>query len=221
MRHFLELGQRGTRTQYRDAHSGATQLLGQCLGQGDHIRFGRVVDRHQRPRREPGGGGDVQDPAAAPREHPGKKELGERGEGGDVDLDHPTGGVQVGLHERPKLAKPRVVHEHVHGHRRRPDLAHDLRRRRWVGQVGGDHPESDPVALPQLGTERLELLTPPGHEHEVVAVPSEQLRQLEPDPARRAGDQRRPGGHTRLAGLRARTASIASTLCRVTMSCEE
>ena len=51
------------------------------------------------------------------------------------------------------------------------------------------------IVIPSIVT-LFEPLSAPGDEHEVVTVAREQLRELEPDPARRAGDQS-GAGHAR------------------------
>jgi hypothetical protein len=76
----------------------ALRLLVKRLGQRKDIGLGRIIDRAVRPGLEGRGRGDVEQEAAAPRDHAGQDEAAQRGEGGDVERDHAEEAKGKGVH---------------------------------------------------------------------------------------------------------------------------
>ena len=69
-------------------HSRTADFLGQGLGERQHVGLRRVVHGRVRARLERGRGGDIQDPPAAPFQHPGQQQGGQPRQVRHVDLDH-------------------------------------------------------------------------------------------------------------------------------------
>src|SRR5438105_4049526 len=60
----LKLRRYRSRAQRRHAHAMPAKLCAQCLGEGQHIGLGRIINRHARPRQKSGKRSDVEDTAA-------------------------------------------------------------------------------------------------------------------------------------------------------------
>ena len=137
------------------------------------------------------GRGDVQDVAAAARDHRGQEELGQVRERDDVDLQQVEFRLQIGLDEQSVAAYPGVVDERVNVGALRPQPVEDFPRRFRAREVGGQHAGADVVLAAQLLGKPRELVAAARDEDEVVAVRREQARKLKAYAAGRARDERR------------------------------
>ena len=129
-------------------------------------------------------------------------------------------GLQLRFRKRSVDPVARVVDEHVDPYGGLLQRLGDRPRRVGRPQVCPHRPRADPVSRRQLGAEPVQLLHAARHQDKVVAVVGEEPRQLEPDPARGAGDEGGPGRHS-APPFMADTRSRASRLCRVGRNCEE
>jgi hypothetical protein len=132
--------------------------------------------------------GDVDDRALLARDHPGERRAGEAHRGDQVERDLLLGAVRRQLDERHVRREPGVVHEHGQRVVLRDELLH-LAQRPGVGQVRGHHLRLDPPRA-CLSGERIEPVAPPRHEHDVVPVRRQPLRE-------RLSDARRSPRHQR------------------------
>ena len=72
-----------------------------------------------------------------PRAHCREEQAGEFGERGHVHLDHAKRLGQVGLRERPQVAKTGVVDEDIHAQVGRAGRVEQQTRRGGIGEIGG------------------------------------------------------------------------------------
>ena len=146
---FLELGDGRAGAEGRDGDARAGGLVGESLGEREHVRLGRVVDGHQRAGLEGGRRGDVEDPAAAARQHAGEEELGQVRQGGDVDLDHLEFLVEGRGGEGAVDAEAGVVDQGVDGEVAVGQLPRDLLRGVAEGEVRRQERDGDAELLLQ------------------------------------------------------------------------
>lgn len=101
------------RTECGDGHACVADFFGDGLGEGEDVRFARVVGGEERAGLECGGGSDVEDAASFFGEHVREKKPSERGKRGDVDLDEVEVLLDGNLIESAACAEAGVVDEDV------------------------------------------------------------------------------------------------------------
>ena len=137
--HLAELGLDRARAEGADVDARPAQLLGEPLGEREHERLGRAVDRHVRRRLEGRGRGDVQDDALARGAQVGQERVGEEDERLAVQADHRrAAGPGRARSKRPYAPKPALFTSQAGA----AELARGGRRsapaRSVVGDVDGE-----------------------------------------------------------------------------------
>ena len=145
----------------------------------DHIRFGGVIDRHQRAGLKGGGGGDVQNAAATTLNKAGKKEAREVSEGTDIKANHLHLGRFVQFPEAADKAEPRIIDEHINGDSRAGYLVEELA---WAGSIRkilGESVHGAPGTTANFGSDGIEALLSAGGDDEIIAIASADLGKFE------------------------------------------
>ena len=130
---------RGRRGQHRlDTNALVGELVLQRLSEGKDIGLARAVHAIEPLRHDADHRSDVDDRACAARNEGGGGGIGQARERRDVQRDHRFHLIDVRVHERREGGRTGVVDEHGDA---RVVAKHglDLRKRRFVAEIGGDH----------------------------------------------------------------------------------
>src|ERR1700738_2171939 len=178
---YLEFGWYRSRAECGDAHTSWFEFLVQRLAERDHVRLGRVVDRHARPRHEPRDRCHIEDAALAPFDalDEGQRELGERA---DVYVDHGKLPLPVELVGRAHQAESRIIDHDLRFKSALCEGLADVARGIDASHVEAKH-RGPSCAFGGNGFSDIgQSLLPPCDEHKLVAMRSKLVRKCSPDP---------------------------------------
>lgn len=184
-----EVGGGGADDEGGDGDASAAEFGGEGSGEGEDVGLGGEVGGHPWAGHEGGDGGDVEDSAMAALAHAGEDEVGQVGEGFDVEAEELEVAVDVGLVEGAMDGEAGVVDEIVDLDAALGELAEEFSGRAADGKVEGYGVNDGSVFGGEVLGAFLEFGLSAGDEDEIMAVGGEDAGEFVADAAGCAGDE--------------------------------
>ena len=183
------------RTKRRRGHAGPVQLLGERLRQRQNIGLGGGVGRNSRDRHERKDRGDIENAAAAARDHRGQNKVGQRRQRNDIDLQEPQVAFERDARKVALEGDACIVDQDLDRDARPGERVDHRLRRAGEAEIDRHRLRLHGVSRHEFSRERRQRLLVAGRQNKIETAGREGPRKFPADPGGGARDEnpsRRP-----------------------------